>query len=111
MYSCSLLRSRFLGCHAKRSPKQTAAHIRTTFLSYCVSGFCWWFLCGLLNRPIIYQQSANGVRRLKNLSIIKQLLRKNVDVADQVSSVIMAEETPKKIVSESSICFACSSQC
>ena len=29
----SLLRSRFLGCHATFPPKETAAHIRTTFLS------------------------------------------------------------------------------
>ena len=29
----SLLRSRFLGCHATLPPKETAAHIRTTFLS------------------------------------------------------------------------------
>ena len=35
--SVSLLRSRLSGCHATLSPKETAAHIRTTFLSHCVS--------------------------------------------------------------------------
>ena len=37
----------------QRSSPQTAAHIRTTFLSHC--------FCGLMKGPIMYQQIENDV--------------------------------------------------
>ena len=45
----SLLRSRFLGCHATLpSPKETAAHNRTTFLSFVFVVVSSLFLGGAL---------------------------------------------------------------
>ena len=49
--SCSL--AAVLCLVTQRSSPQTAAHIRTTFLSHC--------FCGLMKGPIMYQQIENDV--------------------------------------------------
>ena len=58
---------------------------------------------GLLNRPIIYQQSAHDVATLEEAFHHQAAFAENVDVVNNVPSVITAEKTQKQIVKESSI--------
>ena len=74
----------------QHSPKETAAHNRTTFLSIVLR----------------FANRSNQKVRMTKMS------HENVDVADNLDSVlVMEEETPKKIVDESWKCFTCLSPC
>ena len=73
VFIASLLRSRYLGCHAL-PPTNGCSHPSNIPLPLCL-----WFVCSLLNRPITKQQSANDVA-----------FARKCDVADDPASVLIS---------------------